>query len=72
VTDESRERLAGPRCPTCARPVSRPENPSRPFCALTRKLSDLGGWRDGTHRVPGAPLSLPATPFADVQPGTGG
>ena len=31
----------------------------RPFCSLARTLIDLGGWLDETHRVPGAPLSLP-------------
>jgi uncharacterized protein len=59
VTDEAREPVAGPRCPTCARPVPLADNPARPFCSLTCRLIDLGHWLDGRFRVPGAPLSLP-------------
>jgi uncharacterized protein len=59
VTDEAREPVAGPRCPTCARPGSWAGNPARPSCSLTFRLIDLGHWLDGYFRVPGAPLSLP-------------
>lgn len=59
MTDEGREQPAGPRCPTCARPVAWLGNPTRPFCSLTCRLIDLGQWLDGGFRVPGAPLSLP-------------
>jgi hypothetical protein len=59
VTDKARGRMAGPRCPTCARVVSWPDTPTRPFCSLTCRLIDLGHWLDGRFRLPGAPLSLP-------------
>ena len=59
MTDEARAQWTGPRGPTCARPVSRSGNPTRPFCPLTGRLIDLGHRRDGRFRVPGAPLSLP-------------
>ena len=62
VIDEARVQLPGPRCPTCARPVSWPDNPTRPFCSVTCRLIDLGRWLDGSFRVPGAPLSLPEPP----------
>jgi uncharacterized protein len=57
VTDLARERSAGPRCPTCDRPVSWPAAPARPFCSPNRKLMiDLGAWGDEAFRVPGPPL----------------
>ena len=62
--DPARERSAGPRCPTCDRPVSWPGNPARPFCSLNCKLIDLGAWLDEAFRVPGPPLPLPDLPVA--------
>ena len=66
MTDETREQAAGPRCPTCARPVSWSGNPARPFCSITCRLIDLGHWLEGRFRVPGAPLSL-EDPSAPVE-----
>ena len=66
MTDETREQAAGPRCPTCARPVSWSDNPTRPFCSVTCRLIDLGHWLDGRFRVPGAPVSL-SDPSAPVE-----
>jgi hypothetical protein len=46
----------GPHCPTCGGAVAWAGNPTRPFCSVTCKLIDLGGWLDETYRVPGEPL----------------
>jgi endogenous inhibitor of DNA gyrase (YacG/DUF329 family) len=40
------------RCPTCAKPTSWQGNSQRPFCSLTCRLIDLGGWLDERYRVP--------------------
>lgn len=43
------------KCPTCDKPVEWSEqNPYRPFCSERCKLIDLGGWADGSHRIPGS------------------
>ena len=46
-----------PRCPTCGSAVSWQGHATRPFCSVTRKLLDPGGWLDEAYRVPGPPLS---------------
>ena len=52
-----------PRCPTCGSPVTWAGNPARPFCSVTCKLIDLGGWLDEAYRVPGQPI--PSEPAED-------
>jgi endogenous inhibitor of DNA gyrase (YacG/DUF329 family) len=57
------------KCPTCDGPVSWTDNPARPFCSLTCKLVDLGGWLDETYRVPGDPIPDGRGAEADRPPG---
>ena len=57
----------GPRCPTCGGAVAWAANPTRPFCSVTCKLIDLGGWLDEAYRVPGPPLPSEA-PDDDPRP----
>jgi uncharacterized protein len=40
------------RCPTCGEPTTWHDNPQRPFCSLTCRLIDLGGWLDERFRIP--------------------
>jgi endogenous inhibitor of DNA gyrase (YacG/DUF329 family) len=40
------------RCPTCGKPTAWRDNPQRPFCSLTCRLIDLGGWLDERYRLP--------------------
>lgn len=40
------------RCPTCGQPTTRHGNSARPFCSVTCKLIDLGGWLDAVFRAP--------------------
>jgi endogenous inhibitor of DNA gyrase (YacG/DUF329 family) len=40
------------RCPTCGEPTSWRGNSQRPFCSLTCRLIDLGGWLDERYRIP--------------------
>ena len=42
----------GVRCPTCGLRTSWRDNPQRPFCSLTCRLIDLGGWLDERYRIP--------------------
>jgi endogenous inhibitor of DNA gyrase (YacG/DUF329 family) len=39
------------RCPTCGTPTAWRGNPHRPFCSLTCRLIDLGGWLDERFRI---------------------
>ena len=39
-------------CPTCGAPAPWLGNAHRPFCSLTCRLIDLGGWLDAAYRVP--------------------
>jgi endogenous inhibitor of DNA gyrase (YacG/DUF329 family) len=39
------------RCPTCGAGTSWRDNPHRPFCSLTCRLIDLGGWLDERYRI---------------------
>lgn len=43
--------IRGPKCPTCRAPVVWHGNPHRPFCSLTCRLIDLGGWLDERYRI---------------------
>lgn len=56
----------GARCPTCRSEVAWADNPHRPFCSLTCRLVDLGGWLDERYRIPGPPVEsqAPAPPEA--------
>ena len=45
-----------PRCPRCRTPITWTGNRARPFCSVTCKLIDLGGWLDERYRVPGDTL----------------
>ena len=38
-------------CPTCGGPTPWSDNPHRPFCSLTCRLIDLGGWLDERYRI---------------------
>jgi endogenous inhibitor of DNA gyrase (YacG/DUF329 family) len=40
------------RCPTCGAATGWRDNPQRPFCSLTCRLIDLGGWLDERYRIP--------------------
>ena len=44
------------RCPRCGKETVWVENPHRPFCGLTCRLIDLGGWLDERYRVGGESL----------------
>lgn len=39
------------RCPTCGAATAWQANPQRPFCSLTCRLIDLGGWLDERYRI---------------------
>jgi uncharacterized protein len=41
----------GVTCPTCGGPTPWSGNPHRPFCSLTCRLIDLGGWLDERYRI---------------------
>jgi len=44
------------RCPRCGTETEWSGNPHRPFCGLTCRLIDLGGWLDERYRVAGETL----------------
>jgi endogenous inhibitor of DNA gyrase (YacG/DUF329 family) len=50
------------RCPRCGSETAWTGNPHRPFCGLTCRLIDLGGWLDERYRVAGetVPDDLPS------------
>jgi endogenous inhibitor of DNA gyrase (YacG/DUF329 family) len=50
--DEAPSRVPRVRCPTCGTATSWRDNPQRPFCSLTCRLIDLGGWLDERYRIP--------------------
>jgi hypothetical protein len=52
VTDEAQPANRRGRCPTCGAATSWRDNPQRPFCSLTCRLIDLGGWLDERYRIP--------------------
>ena len=52
VTDEVTPASRRVRCPTCGAATVWRDNPQRPFCSLTCRLIDLGGWLDERYRVP--------------------
>jgi endogenous inhibitor of DNA gyrase (YacG/DUF329 family) len=43
-------------CPRCGIETVWTGNPHRPFCGLTCRLIDLGGWLDERYRVAGETL----------------
>ncbi|HKW92030.1 MAG TPA: DNA gyrase inhibitor YacG [Methylomirabilota bacterium] len=45
------------RCPRCGGGRAWTDNPHRPFCSLTCRLIDLGGWLDERYRIAGPELS---------------
>ena len=45
------------RCPRCGVGRDWIGNPHRPFCSLTCRLIDLGGWLDERYRIAGPELS---------------
>jgi len=52
VTDEHAGDARRVRCPTCGATSAWRGNPQRPFCSLTCRLIDLGGWLDERFRIP--------------------
>jgi len=42
-------------CPTCRLSTPWQGNPHRPFCSLTCRLIDLGGWLDERYRIAAEP-----------------
>ena len=58
------------RCPTCGAAVAWRGNPARPFCSVSCKLVDLGGWLDEMYRVAGDAVSPDPHPGPD--PGRSG
>lgn len=53
-TTDERERPRGRdvTCPACRARTPGDGNPHRPFCSLTCRLIDLGGWLDECYRIP--------------------
>ncbi|MBI3628159.1 MAG: DNA gyrase inhibitor YacG [Candidatus Rokubacteria bacterium] len=45
--------LRGVTCPTCGARAPWAGNPDRPFCSLSCRLIDLGGWLDERYRIAG-------------------
>lgn len=45
------------RCPRCGVGRDWTGNPHRPFCSLTCRLIDLGGWLDERYRIAGPEMS---------------
>jgi len=66
VPNEAAPRNRRVRCPTCGAATSWRENSQRPFCSLTCRLIDLGGWLDERYRIAspdeGAPSDRPDVP----------
>ena len=52
VTDEAAPANRCVRCPTCDAATAWRDNPQRPFCSLTCRLIDLGGWLDEGYHIP--------------------
>ena len=50
-TDEAAPTNRCVRCPTCGAATVWRDNPQRPFCSLTCRLIDLGGWLDERYRI---------------------
>ena len=53
IADEAAPANQRVRCPTCGAATMWRGNPQRPFCSLTCRLIDLGGWLDERYRVAG-------------------
>ncbi|TMQ17970.1 MAG: DNA gyrase inhibitor YacG [Candidatus Rokuibacteriota bacterium] len=52
-------------CPTCSAPTPWQGNTHRPFCSLSCRLIDLGGWLDERYRVPAETPDEPPPPDDD-------
>jgi endogenous inhibitor of DNA gyrase (YacG/DUF329 family) len=66
--------MASPKCPTCEKPLGRPEETrSSPFCSERCRAIDLGKWLGEEFRIPtrqieededgGTPIAPPRRPF---------
>jgi endogenous inhibitor of DNA gyrase (YacG/DUF329 family) len=51
IADEVAQATRRVRCPTCGAATGWRGNPQRPFCSLTCRLIDLGGWLDERYRI---------------------
>jgi len=49
---------ATPRCPTCGKPVTDPQEDA-PFCSSRCRLIDLGEWFGGRYRIPSEDSASP-------------
>ena len=57
-----------PICPKCGRPVATDaENIDKPFCSRRCRLSDLGAWVSGEHRIAGDPVETPDAMLGDAE-----
>ena len=56
-----------PRCPTCRAATAWAGNPQRPFCSLSCRLIDLGGWLDERYRIEGPMLSSETDSHTDQE-----
>jgi endogenous inhibitor of DNA gyrase (YacG/DUF329 family) len=52
VSDEPSPATRHVHCPTCGARTPWEGNRQRPFCSLTCRLIDLGGWLDERYRIP--------------------
>ena len=59
------------RCPNCGTAVVWAGNPHRPFCSLSCRLIDLGGWLDERYRVAGDPIPTDSSPEDRMARGNG-
>jgi endogenous inhibitor of DNA gyrase (YacG/DUF329 family) len=55
-----------PRCPACGAAVAWQGNLARPFCSVSCKLVDLGGWLDEAYRVAGEAVAPDSDPAPDA------
>lgn len=59
------------RCPVCNASVIWKASPHRPFCSLSCRLIDLGGWLDERYRIAGEKLAGDPVPDEHVGSGSG-
>ena len=71
VTPSESARPRPPRCPTCGVAVVWRGNAHRPFCSLSCRLIDLGGWLDERYRIAGEALDRRAAPEDRTPAGSG-
>ncbi len=60
-----------PRCPTCGAAAAWRDNTHRPFCSLSCRLIDLGGWLDERYRIEGEDISRDGAPEDRMARGNG-